>query len=83
MIDASKMIYGVTDGVARPNPGTAGWGVIIRQNKAFTMIWKHFQKATNNTMELRAVTEALASSRPGWLYASHQIRSVFVEVSRN
>jgi ribonuclease HI len=59
VIVTRKMIHVVPDGGARPNPGNAGWGAIIRQNKAFAMMWRHFPHATNNTMELRAVTEAL------------------------
>jgi ribonuclease HI len=28
-----KMVHVVTDGGAQPNPGKAGWGALIRQNK--------------------------------------------------
>jgi hypothetical protein len=59
MIDTSKIIYAVTDGDARPHPGTVSWGAIVRQNKAFTMMWRHFPRATNNTMEISPVAEAL------------------------
>jgi hypothetical protein len=54
-----KMIHLVADGGARPNAGAARWRAIIRQGKAFTMLWRHITRATNNSMELRAVTEAL------------------------
>jgi ribonuclease HI len=38
----------------------ASWmGPVITQNKRFTMLWQHFNHATNNTMELKAATEAL------------------------
>jgi ribonuclease HI len=32
---------------------------IVQQNKIFMMIWKHIPRATNNTMEPRAVLETL------------------------
>jgi hypothetical protein len=38
MLDASKVVHIVTDGEARPNPAAAGWGALVRQNKAFTMM---------------------------------------------
>jgi ribonuclease HI len=53
------MIHVVTDGVARPNPGSAGWGPIIRQNERCTWLFGHYDHATNNAMELRAEIEAL------------------------
>jgi ribonuclease HI len=59
IIDQEKMVHVVTDGGANPNPGSAGWGAMFRQNKRFTMMWKHFDHATNNTMELREAAEAL------------------------
>jgi ribonuclease HI len=64
-IDREKMIHVVTDGGANPNPGHAGWGAIIRQSGRFTMIWQHFDHATNNTMELRAATQALRHAPEG------------------
>jgi hypothetical protein len=57
MIDTTKMIHVVTDRGTRPNPCAAGWGAIMSDNKAVTMMWCHFPHATNNTMELRAVAE--------------------------
>jgi ribonuclease HI len=58
-IDQEKMIHVVIDGWANSNPGAAGWGSLFRQSRHFTMQWKHFDHATNNTMELRAAAEAL------------------------
>jgi ribonuclease HI len=58
-IDHEKMIHVVTDCGANPNPGSAGWGAVIRQSGRFTMMWQYFDHATSNTMELRAATEAL------------------------
>jgi ribonuclease HI len=34
-------------------------GALFRQGKRFTMMWKRFRNATNNTMELRAAAEAV------------------------
>jgi ribonuclease HI len=67
MFDVSKMDHVVTDCGARRNPGKAGWGAIIRQNKPFTMVWKHLPKAMNETMVLRAVAEALCFLPPGMI----------------
>jgi hypothetical protein len=58
LIDTSKMIQVVTGAGTRLNLGAVGWGAVIRQDKAFTMMWQHYLKATNNTMELRAVAKA-------------------------
>jgi hypothetical protein len=58
MIGRTKMIHVVTGG-ARPKSGKAGWCAIAGQNMSFTLMWRHFPKATSNTMELRAVTEVL------------------------
>jgi hypothetical protein len=58
-IDQEKMIHVVTDGGANPSTGSAGWGARFRQSKRFTMMWKHFDHATNNTMELRAAAKEL------------------------
>jgi hypothetical protein len=50
-----KMITLTTDGGANPNPGPAGWGVLVRQNKQCICLWKHYPKAWNNAMEISAV----------------------------
>jgi ribonuclease HI len=63
-ITTDKTIHLVMDGEARPNPGSAGWGSIVRQNKMFTMVWKHFPRAMNSMMELRAVVEMLGYLPP-------------------
>jgi ribonuclease HI len=39
---------------------TDGLGALIRQNKKVTWLWGHYDKATNNAMELCAVIEALS-----------------------
>jgi ribonuclease HI len=41
-------------------------GFEVKQvHRAFTMMWKRYQHAANNTMELRAVAEALSSLASG------------------
>jgi ribonuclease HI len=59
-----NMVHVARDGGAQLNLGTAGWRAIARHNTPFTMMWHHFPKATNNTMELRAVTKALSFLPP-------------------
>jgi ribonuclease HI len=53
-----KMIHVVTDGGARSNPGNAGWGAIVRQNKRRTSFFGDYEHAKNNAMGLRAVIRA-------------------------
>jgi hypothetical protein len=43
-IDTGKMITMTTDGGANPNPGPAGWGVLVRQNGKFLCLWKAYPK---------------------------------------
>jgi ribonuclease HI len=59
VLEKDKFVHVITDGGARPNPGSAGWGAIIRQGGKFTWTFEHCSRATNNAMELRAVIEAL------------------------
>jgi hypothetical protein len=58
--ETDMMIHVVTIGGARANPGNARWGALIRQNKKCMWFWGHYEHATNNAMELRAVIEALS-----------------------
>jgi hypothetical protein len=58
-LDTNDIVHVVTDGWADPNPGPAGWGAILRQNKWSTMLWQHFLHAPNNAMDLRAAAGAL------------------------
>jgi ribonuclease HI len=63
------------DGGARPNPGSEGWGVLIRQNGKFICVWKHYDKASNNAMEISAVIAGLTFLSPGmvvWLLTYSQ-----------
>jgi ribonuclease HI len=60
-LERDKMVHVITDGGARPNPGAAGWGVLVRQSGKHTENWGHWDMASNNAMELLAVTEALAN----------------------
>jgi ribonuclease HI len=58
-IDTGKMITMTTDGEANPNPGPAGWGVLVRQNGKFLCLWKHYPRSSNNVMEISAVIAGL------------------------
>jgi ribonuclease HI len=53
------MVRVIAGGGARPNPGSAGCGAVIRQNGKCTFTFGHYDHATNNAMEIRAVVEAL------------------------
>jgi ribonuclease HI len=64
-LERDKMVHVVTDGGARPNPGAAGWGVLMRQSGRYAINWGHWDMATNNAMEILAVTEALANIPDG------------------
>jgi ribonuclease HI len=58
-IIVDKMVRTTTDGGADPNPGPAGWGVLVRQNGKFLCLWKHYPKSSNNAMEISAVMAGL------------------------
>jgi hypothetical protein len=64
-VERDKMVHVVTDGGARPNPGSGGWGVLMRQSGHYAINWRHWDMTTNNAMELLAVTEALANLPDG------------------
>jgi ribonuclease HI len=64
-VERDKMVHVVTDGGARPNPGAAGWGVLMRQSGHYAINWGQWDMATNNAMEILAVTEALANLPDG------------------
>jgi ribonuclease HI len=69
------MVTATTDGGARPNPGNARWGVLIRQNKKFICLWKHYPHASNNAMEIGAAIAGLTFLPPGmriWLSTDSQ-----------
>jgi ribonuclease HI len=65
LLERGKFIHVLTDGGARPNPGSAGWGAIIHQNRKFAWTFGHCSRASNNAMELRAVIEALRNITDG------------------
>ena len=48
-----------TDGAAKGNPGSAGWGVVFIMGKKIFEIGGGTEHATNNQMELTAPIEAL------------------------
>lgn len=57
MLKNKIIIY--TDGAAKGNPGSAGWGVIFLSGDKVHEIGGHVEHATNNQMELTAVIESL------------------------
>jgi ribonuclease HI len=59
VLEHDKYVHMIIDGGAKPNPASAGWGAIIRQNGKFAWSFDRCSRATNNAMELRAVIEAL------------------------
>jgi ribonuclease HI len=70
-----KMVTMTADGGAQPNPGSAGWGVLIRQNWKFICLWNQYDKASNNEMETSAVIAGLTFLPPGmvvWLSTDSQ-----------
>ena len=50
-----------TDGACRGNPGSGGWGVILRSGSHEKELFGGEQSTTNNRMELRAAIEGLAA----------------------
>ncbi len=50
-----------TDGACRGNPGTGGWGVLLRQHHKETELYGGEFNTTNNRMELLAAIMALES----------------------
>jgi len=60
------MINIYTDGASSGNPGTGGFGVILRSGKHYKEISEGYRKTTNNRMELLAVITGLESIKmPG------------------
>ena len=49
------------DGACKGNPGTGGWGALLKCGETEKEIFGGERDTTNNRMELRAVIEALAS----------------------
>ena len=54
------MIEIYTDGSSRGNPGPAGWGCVIFYNKKTIELGGAVEHATNNQMELTAVSNAFS-----------------------
>ncbi len=50
-----------TDGGCKPNPGTGGWGVVLKFRDVIRELSGGDPKTTNNRMELTAAAEALES----------------------
>ena len=55
-----KTIHIFTDGACKGNPGTGGWGALLRYDGHEREICGGERSTTNNRMELTAVIEALA-----------------------
>ncbi len=53
------MIEIFTDGASSGNPGSGGYGVILRSGKHYKELSEGFRKTTNNRMELLAVIKGL------------------------
>jgi hypothetical protein len=62
-LERDKLVQIVSDGGARPNPGSAGWGALIRQSGKCTWNWGHWDHTSNSAMELTAVVEAMKTGR--------------------
>jgi ribonuclease HI len=58
-LQLDKMATLTTDGGARPNPGAAGWSAVVRENGHFICLWKHYDRASNNVVELCGVIAGL------------------------
>ncbi len=48
-----------TDGACKGNPGTGGWGVVLRSGNKEKLLKGGEKNTTNNRMEMTAVIEAL------------------------
>jgi ribonuclease HI len=65
MISNSKVTEIFTDGACMGNPGTGGWGAILRYGDAEKELSGAEKDTTNNRMEMMAVIQALkALKRP-------------------
>ncbi|MDO4879483.1 MAG: ribonuclease HI [Neisseria sp.] len=63
--NTDKTVYLYTDGACKGNPGTGGWGVLLRYGRHEKELFGGEAQTTNNRMELTAVIEGLrALKRP-------------------
>ena len=56
-----KLIEIYTDGACKGNPGTGGWGALLKSDGIEKELFGGETQTTNNRMELSAVIEALAA----------------------
>ena len=54
-----KTVYLYTDGACKGNPGTGGWGALLRYGRHEKELFGGETQTTNNRMELTAVIEGL------------------------
>ena len=54
-----KTVYLYTDGACKGNPGTGGWGALLRYGRHEKELFGGEAQTTNNRMELTAVIEGL------------------------
>ena len=60
-----KTVYLFTDGACKGNPGTGGWGVLVRYGTHEKELFGGEAQTTNNRMELTAVLSGLKTlNRP-------------------
>ena len=58
---SAPSVYLYTDGACKGNPGTGGWGVLMRYGRHEKELFGGEAQTTNNRMELSAVIEGLAA----------------------
>jgi ribonuclease HI len=54
-----KKVIAITDGGADPNPGSAGWGVVLKYGEHTKELYGGMEYATNNQAEIMAAVAAL------------------------
>ena len=61
MSNSQNIVYIYTDGACKGNPGSGGWGAVLKYGKSVKEIKGFAPDTTNNIMELTAVIESLKS----------------------
>ena len=68
-----------TDGAAEPNPGTGGYGIVLRHGPKIVELSRGFRLTTNNRMELMAIVVALEMLKKSWNVAFYSDSMYVVE----